>query len=605
MSMTDQLRLAFQAVGGDIKSLRTKWAVDMRLAGCVPNDPLSAAINTAIFQASLSAGFPVYFPAGTYYLLYLNLHAHTSMFGDGPDVSMLSWVQDNMTTRANMFEAVGDVSSLSVYRLGFRGNRQYQTTPTATGHDLAGFSLRAGSVMNVHFSDVRMAEFGDDVTAGGGLLMGALSGSGKVIRNVLIEDVEFENIRNVPGVYINGDAAYHSVISDITIKDSVFRQGVSAHQNAIYVLGGSLAKAANGVHVTGNRFHVSQTIDTCAELNFINGFDLSSNQIFCSGDASCVGLLLREGVTNGKVAGNVLNNSGTGCANTHAIALTRLTSSGTQQSIEVANNIITGWAVNGSGAAIHVGPGSSFVGVHDNILRGNGSDSTARMSAGVSVSNAIRVRINDNINWGVSYPMILSGAVAHLNYEHNTLQACGDGAVGMLIDTVTNSSLTNIVIANNQVASVVPGTPSFVSMAPATKTQSRIENNRLPVGLNPVNPSFADRFYSVVTPPTTGAMLAGKVYQFTQGALDIASGSGYTIGTNLDDILDGMSASEVVFGDTVIATPPGSMGGASHTAYVDAANRIRIRVANATGAGVSVPAGIWRITVIKTSVLSP
>lgn len=597
-----------QPLVGTVDLWITSVATSVLDLGMVPGSPAAAAANTAILQAALTAEKPLYFPAGRYYISFtpLILPAKTCLYGDSGSVSEIAWVETDSVTRGHMIEAAGDIDALLLRNIGFVGNRPYQTTPTSTGHDLACFYLRAGSVRNVDIEGLRLSNFGDGVaTAGGGFFIGSLTGTGKVIDNIRFYRCEFVNISNVPGIYINGDLTYHSAAQNIVVDSCIFRCGVQAHQNCIYILGGGTPSSARNIQVLRNQFIIEAPIDTCVELNFCSGFAIEGNQILCRLAGECVGLLVREACTSGTVSGNVLISTvATLNGNTAAISIVRLLSS-VQAYVNVIGNIIVGWAPGGaagSGCAINVGTGSQAVNVLNNIIQGSGNTSALRCKMAIQVGggSVSRVMIRENMIAACNYALGLA-LVTQLTFADNHLFRCGDGAVCVIPALSAGQALANVLIRNNVLSEVTAGTPNFVSADAISKVGNRIENNLLPANLQHCNPSFVTSWEAIVRPAASGTLLAGKVYTMGQGAISMADGQGFTIGANLDATLDGFSASEVVFGDTVIVTPPGDMLGISHSAYIQATNRIRIRVQNESGAAADAPAGNWKVVVIKTS----
>ena len=597
-----------KSLTGPVDLWITSVAVNVLDLGMVPNSTTAAAANTTILQAALTAGRPLYFPSGRYYISFtpLQLPAKTVIYGDGGALSEIAWVQTDSVTRGHMIEAAGGIDGLLLRNIGFVGNRPYQTTPTSTGHDLACFYLRAGSVRNVDIEGLRLKDFGDGVaSAGGGFFIGSLTGTGKVIDNIRFYRCEFVDISNVPGIYINGDAAYHASAQNIVVDSCVFRCGVTAHQNCVYILGPGTANQARNVQVLRNQFIIEQPIDTAVELNFCSGFSIDDNQLVCRTAGECVGLLVREACVGGSVSGNTLVNSTlTLTGNTAAISLTRLSAS-SQVHINVLGNVIIGWApagASGGGCAINVGAGSQNVNVANNIIQGFQNTATGRCKMAIQVGggSVSRVSIRNNQITTSNYALGIA-LITMLTFENNSLWRCGDGAVCVIAALSDGQALSDILIRGNTLREVTAGTPNFVSANAVSKVGNRIEDNLLPSTVQHVNPSHVGSWEAIVRPAASGTLLAGKVYTMGQGSISMADGQGFTIGANLDATLDGFSPNEVVFGDTVIVTPPGDMLGISHSAYIQATNRIRIRVQNESGAAADAPAGNWKIVVIKTS----
>lgn len=588
----------------------TSVAINVLDLGLVPNSTAAAASNTALLQAALTAGKPLYFPAGRFYISFtpLVLPAKTCIYGDSGSVSEIAWVETDSVTRGHMIEAAGDIDGLLLRNIGFVGNRPYQTTPTTTGHDLACFYLRAGSVRNVDIEGLRLSNFGDGVaTAGGGFFIGSLTGTNKVVDNIRFYRCEFVDISNVPGIYINGDALYHSRLQNVVVDSCIFRCGVTAHQNCVYILGPGISNQGRNVQVIRNQFIIEQPIDTAVELNFCSGFSVDDNQLVCRNAGECVGLLVREACIGGSVSGNTLVNSTlTLTGGTAAISLTQLATS-SQVHINVLGNVIVGWApagAAGDGCAINVGAGSQNVNVANNIIQGfqNNAAGRCKMAVRVGGGSVSRVFVRNNTITTCNYALGIA-LITQLTFENNALWRCGDAAVCVIGALSDGQALADIIIRGNTLSQLTAGTPNFVSASTVSPVGNRIENNILPTGLQPLNPSHVASWEAVVRPSASGTLLAGKVYTMGQGAISMADGQGFTIGANLDATLDGWSATEVVSGDTIIVTPPGDMGGVLHSAYLQATNRIRIRVQNESGGAFEIAAGNWKVVVIKTSAM--
>lgn len=572
-------------------------SVDAVLAGMVADDVGYITSNTAILQSLIDAGKPIYLPQGIYYVDFLTFPASLVMYGDGQNKSILSWPQANMTTRGNMFVASGDVDNLILRNIGFRGNRPFQTTPTVSGHDTVAFFLRGGSVQNVNIEACAFTDFGDGVATGAGILIGSLTGTNKVIRNIRVTDSNFTNISNVPGIYINGDATYHSSISDIFINQNIFTCEVNAAQNCVYVLGGNSTIQAQRVNICDNHFRITASIDVCIETNYIDTFSINGNNVVVSGTGSATGVLIREYAIRGTISNNVLTNLSSSNSNTHAIALVRISAGGTQMYISITANVIYAWGVTGtSGGAIIVSAGSSYIDISSNLIMGIAATAGNRIRVAIEVSSSIRVDILDNRIHACTYILTLGDGINALRVEGNSFTNVGDGAVAAIVDNVANQTMANMIYRNNTLLGIVAGTPSLISLSPSANTGNRVENNILPAGVSPINPALISKFVAIVTPASTGALLAGTSYTFSQGSLSIADADGFTIGANLDGTLSGQG---VALGDTIVVSANVSMKGCLVYGYVDSVDVIRIRVQNETGSSVSIDAGTWKVIVIK------
>lgn len=557
--------------------------------------------DTAALTAAFTSGAKtLYVEAGVY------LHSGNfplpdglTLIGEGMDSSIFKWIPANSSSRGDMFAASGDINSLVVKGIGFIGNRPYQTTASTSGQDMVAFHIRGGNACGITITDCSFKDFGDTGnTAGGAIIIGPRTGTGKLVQDIVIERNRFQSITNVPGVYINGDSAFTTTTRDISVSNNRFLVDVACSQNCIYVLGGSTTSTvATGVDIRNNKFHVTAAMDTCIELNYAYQFNVSDNSISVGTTGSCTGILVRENALYGDVDGNTLiSTATTGTSNTSAICVLQLYTL-TQAYLNIANNIIRGWGTGptATGYSIQVGTGSNYVNVTGNIISGAGTG-TNRAQAGIFVGGS-RVIVADNQFNNVTYPVTL-GPVLSLRIHDNILYNVGDGAVGCIVDPVANQAITDVEISDNKVYSVNAGTPSFVSFTPAATTGNRVQNNRLPTGVNPVNPSLVSKYEVITTPAPTGALMSGTAYSFPQGSIAMDNGVGYTIGGNLDASVPVCSP-----GDIVMASANVDLQGCIVTPYVSAANTIRIRIENHTGATVTVAAATWRVIVIKATAL--
>jgi hypothetical protein len=71
----------------------------------------------------------------------------------------------------------------------------------------------------------------------------------------------------------------------------------------------------------------------------------------------------------------------------------------------------------------------------------------------------------------------------------------------------------------------------------------------------------------------------------------IASGAGQTSSA--------ITVTGAALGDFVMVTAPYDLQGVTATAYVSAANTVKIQLANLTGGGVTLGSGTWRVRVVK------
>lgn len=559
--------------------------------------------DTSAFLAALAASSLVLVPPGTYRINpgVLRIMSNLTLRGAGRNLTRLIWPQADGTA-ANMFRSLGDVSNVEITGITFTGNRSYQTTGNSQQQVCLDF--RDGGSENVLVRDCTFEEFGNiSGVSGAPLLFGALTGTGKKMRNITVEGCTFRNNSNVPGVYGNAMSGITTDASGFSVKNCVFEQNITAAQNCIYLLGNSSALISN-VQVTGNRFNLTASIDTMIELNYVSGWDVSSNTAVVTGAADAVGILIRESSNEGTISSNSLVNLGTGCKAARGISALQLAGGGFQRNVNINDNVVIGWGAgfNGGGALI-VGSGSAIVNVTANNFGGRTNDAANRVGSLIDVVDATNVRVSDNTLHRCSYALSLNASV-DLEFSENTLSGVGDGVVGVVTDTYAGTAITGFLCKNNRVLSVNPGTPNFVTANPAAAAGNRIENNVLPSGVKPCNPSFLSKF-AVITPPPTGGLVSGATYTFSQGSLSVASGSRVEFGSNLDATLSGTGPGTAAVGDLVLVVPQTPMLGCTFSGAVTADNQVRIVVSNTTGSAQTIAAATWRVVIVKASQLIP
>lgn len=554
--------------------------------------------DTDAIQLAIDSGAGcLFFPDGVYLVTTLNPVSYQAWVGAGRAATVLTWAQANIPTlNYNMVQTTGDINHFHVLNMTLRGSRPFQTTQSFTGQDMGCFHMRAGSVTNFSLRNCVVAEFGDQVNVGGfGVLLGATSGTGHVIDGIVVADCLFENISNVPGVYINGDGSFHTTLSRITIERNQFTADITtSDQNCIYILGSS-TNVGTDVLVDSNRFTINYPIDCAIELNWISGFQVIHNTITAFGAGTCTPVLIRDGCNLGTVSGNQIQDKGTGTVGGSAISLVRFTTgTDTQTNISVLGNIIQGWGTGSQGRAINIGAGSSQIICSDNMIIG--PSAASRIEAGIAIGTETRnILVSDNLFRYLMYVVTFAGTTTNVLVESNVIDRCGDGAVSMVIDNAPDMDLTYVVFKDNTVSNPIAGTASFISLTPAAITGNRIETNTLPPTLNAMNPSYLNKVDSIVSPATgSGKAVVAMSYTFSQGSLPMSDGEGFTIGANLDG-----QVPQCAFGDQVIASFLGNSQGVTITAYVSAANQVRIRVQNETGALVTIPAGDWSVLIFK------
>ena len=548
--------------------------------------------DTVAIQSAINSGQgSIYFPAGTYVVTSLNVVSNQVWHGDGMYVTTLMWAQVNISTPTrNMLNQIGDLANWGMNDIGLMGNLTYQTTADGTGQNLSGIKFRGGSVENLTLTNCLITEFGDQTKASGaGAFIGPSSGSNKVMSNIRIIGCVFENIANVPGVYVNASDSYCISASNLIIQDCLFINGTNyADQNCIYVLtngSGTTTLAYNNVSIVNNTFQLAYSVDVCVELNDCFGFDVSGNNILLSGAASADGVLLRGNSSRGVVNGNTFTNAGTGGATSSGIALISFTAGDIMNDIVVSNNTIQDSGTSGIRLS-----GVSRCNIIGNTIFGF----THRISSGIYSANTTKTLIVGNRLQHCSYSNLVAGTCTYLDISSNMLLDVGDGSTGVMISNTTNEAITYLTVRNNIAQDIVAGTLYLISISPAASTGNEVTTNNIPSALALVNPSYSSKFLIQVGQANgIGNLYAGVQGTWAQGAVSMVDGEGFSIPGS------GVTIAGAAVGDFVIMSTDQDLQGVLVTGYVQSTNTVYARVQNETGASVVVPAGNWYALVLK------
>lgn len=539
--------------------------------------------TTAIQTAINSGAKAVYFPAGTYIVTELTLASNRRLYGDGYGNSVLSWAQTNISTPTrNMFVSSGDVSNLEFCDLGFRGNLLVQTSADGTGQNLMGFKFRNGSVQNATWRNCKIYEFGDQSKSGGaGILVGPNTGSGKAIENILITGCVFQDIANVPGVYVGAVNTYVSSAKSIKIVGNVFRNTTNyADQNCVYVLGDASISVIDVV-ASNNEFDIQQSIDAGIEVNYAKNISVESNQVYVSGSANCDAILLRSKCTDFVISDNVIQNVGSGCASHAGIALLQFNTSEVQQRGVVCGNTILGFGST-SGKGIVIGSGSRSVVASENVIEGTSSG--ALTTYGLQVYGAQDTVVSSNVirNCAIGLEFATGdGGVARATIENNRFDACGQTSNYIVNTNAVGVTGTYITVRDNFLTNAISGTSGFYAPAFAAATGNYVYNND--TVLTEVNASYVSKV-------TWRSILRSN---WSQGSISMSDGQGFTIPGG------GQTVTGAALGDAVVVGAETDLQGVTATAYVSAANTIQVRVQNESGGPITVAAANWYVQVLK------
>lgn len=519
------------------------------------------------------------------------------------DASIMRWAPVNVPVFGySMIQSDDDIQGFHIRGMTFVGNRQYQTSESTDNQDMGCLHLRGGSVIDVSVEDFVIRDFGmlnlkgDGTTSGHGALVGSRTGTGKKIKNVKFRHGEFRDNSNVPGVYVNGESTFNDEMDGIVVDDVDFYVDIAtAIQNGVYILGDA-TNVAKGVQVGDVRYHLSKPIDCAIELNWCEGFRIGKYSVTATGTGICTPVLIRDGCESGNIGAGYLHKTGTGGDNAAGVSIVRFSpGSGQQKRLFVGELHLYNWGTGASGSAVNISGGSSGIDVSRVFLIGEGSD---LIDSGFIFGNGVSdIRIKDAYFENVRYLARYAGAATNVEIDGGTVKSCGDGSSSLIISNAGGSAVTQNKIANLRVLSRNGSTANLVGIVSTSSAGNRVLDNELPSGMAQVNPSYLTSQATIRTvAPGIGKGLLGNQYQFAQGGLSITNGSSFTIGGNLD--AQGPVCKQ---GDFVIATFVGdSLGATVGVGWVPASGQVRIRVANATGATINIPAGNWNVLIIPS-----
>lgn len=566
---------------------------------------------TSRIQAAIDTGASqIYIPSkgGQSYIVgALNLRNGLEIFGDGEDATLLSWSQVNKTTPISMFNSVDDLSNVHIHGLGLRGNLNVQTTRDVAGQNAAAFRLRAGSLINVCLEDLYIYEFGtpqffNGVSwEGGGAagLLGPISGSNKIMRNIEIKRTRCKSIANVPGWYVNANQSYVTEARILKLHNNIFDvDTASARQNCLFALtaqgSGVTTMWYAGVDVDGNQFYVSQNMDTTIELNDCFAPLIRGNIGKVTGLANCTAILLRGSTKHAKVTSNTYVNEGFGCTSNSGFVATPYASTDRCLDLHLSDNTFQDWGSEGfncTSVDILRLTGNSSIGVNRRI--GSAYKLAGCTNAEMTAGNLAKHATNGVVIAGGS------GGLNGATIRGNTFDDVGGGAGTAIISSATASeNITNIDVESNKVINAVAGTSHFCSLSTAAPTGNYIGRNRIPSGMNMQNPSYAASAVAVTSPTQkTGTEVVALQATFLQSSAIVMSAAG-TKGYDIPGAP--LALAGALLGDSVAVGCDKDTQGTHITGRVSSDGFVRVHVEMPDGVDTTIAANsTWTVTVIR------
>lgn len=466
-----------------IKIKNTHWhSLNNNYVNIVDLGADSSGMNdsTEIIQEAIDIYDIIYIPKGIFKIKKIILKSNKKIFG--ANGSVLQWEQSNDINQTYaMFEQDNDLTNIFIDNLEFKGNSNYQNT-VVTSHVGGCIKLINGSVSNLYINNCYFTNFGEISNINGFAIIMSNDLNNKFIDNINITYCTFKDIYNVPGIYINAKNDKTNA-SNIHIHNNIFINQIHTKQNCIYVLGDTNTDI-NNINVIGNTFLISNILDTCIEINYCNGCNISNNYIKTSNDGiigTCI--LIRSGSKNVFIKNNNIYNNA--IQNSAAIAIICFDINDILNSIIISENIVDGW----TNCCYAIDTGSNNIIFKNNLAKSNNTIGTV----GLRITNGNNILIKDNIFINQYYGIDISNnglLLDNVLLESNIFDHCGDGEYSIISTWNASSYIKNFICRNNIIRNVVSGTYSFITFISTTTEGNILSNNIIPVGMVANNPSY-------------------------------------------------------------------------------------------------------------------
>lgn len=433
-----------------------------------------ATDDSAAIQAAIDSGAPVlHVPAGRY-LVRRSLVPRSGQAwrGEGAAASVLMLPQEALAAPFNLIHLIGRLEDFSLTDLGLAGN--LATQPARGGDGQAPFALYArGAQKRITLRRCHVSGFGEgpadggrSQTGGGGVVIGpAPDSADQALEDIAILDCSFTGNGNVAGIYLCAGSKPGAARRGVRISGNRFG-GVPAGtraQNCVYVLADNAEVRISGVSIQDNRFEIEAAIDALVELNWVEGFAISGNQmIFDGGLPGSSAILLRDGCRAGTVAGNVLVER-SGADRIGGILLLNFANPGRVEEIAVSDNVLTGFRWR----AIAADRGSRGVTISGNRIAGAGE--------AVRVADAQDVHVTGNSVADSRHPVLIAAATSRdVTVSGNHFIRCG-GAGGLV--QLGDPGIAGLSVGGNRASGSRDGTSALV--AGPIAADARIAGNEL------------------------------------------------------------------------------------------------------------------------------
>ena len=566
--------------------------------------------DTAAITAAFASGYTkIYIPAGTYIVTEsLVVPTGVSIKGDGEYVSVISLKQQDYTTPNALYglTSSGSLEDVTISDIGLRGNVGSQTTVDSGTQGLWGIYFRSGSMTNVHVKNVRVFDWGNQQTSGttntstgGGIAIGSVATADSTIFNVTVTGCEFENIANVPGIYVAGNESYVTSMAQVMVRNCRFKGNNSyMRQNYIYILG-TTALTATSVLVGNIVIDGYESADGGCEINYCSGFVINDFIMSLYGSAETNGIVIRANCSHGTIGSISLTNNGTGTTSS-GIYLNRFNSGEVQSNISISNFTIKDFGNVG----LSIGQGSRYV----TATGGNIFGSSINGVSGIAISGVIRCKISDtSINY-CEQAVTLSGSstdpINGLDISHLTLTACGQSGDSLISTSLTGQYVTNLTVGYTKVLSPVSGVVALINAAFVASTGNNMFFNSVPSSISQYNASYPFIASCITYPDASGSIPTYTKYgPYAQGAISLqANGTSnchYTIGTSW-----GSGSIVCVPGQRVVAVPEPTTSGEDYSGIIVTANAktdyVAVEVFNPNpDTYIDAPAANWYIYVFN------
>jgi len=458
----------------------------------VDTSSIQYANNTC---SSLNA--TLYFPPGIYISTQIYASSSCTWLGAGSGASIISLPQSNQNPfNYSLIQTSVPITNLHFDKLGFRGNRPFQTTAITTVYGGWAMKFSTGPFTNISIDQCDISFFGDlnQTLAGGGIWMGAevVGSSNSAMSNIRITNSHFGQSSGSE-VYIAPGYGHVGTLDGLFVTGNDFETGVNSfHQNIVYVLGGTYYNFQHGnaynVHVDENIFTLTGDIDGFIEYDGVNGGTVNNNTMrsTTAGLGHCLYLASTD-QSGGSIDLNGVTVDGNTFINENATDKTCIVLQdiighhNLHRNIVLSNNTFYGYGFQNP--VISAADSGEIIDIHDNEI---GISTTAQIGTAIQITSGNGMSIHDN--WITRAQRGIRMATSDHPQRNNSIydnhfSSCGYVG-GSIIETFAGTlDSQNLRIQRNEVFKSSAGANAFISITVSTNAGNFLTDNIIDDGL--------------------------------------------------------------------------------------------------------------------------